>query len=355
MGKGTPAGRVASPWFRASKGSWYVWHRGRQVSLGKGTREEALEAHARLRLGLAARESPEGSGSLSGLLGSFLEAKGREVARGDLARITLEGYARLLGPLRASPLGRSGIEGLRASGVSSWLDSRPWGPTTRRNAIVALRAALRWAVDSGDWPGIPAGLLRLRAPQAKTREKLLSEHDLRAILAALPKGDPWRDLIEALSITGARPIELEGLTRARVDREARRIWVRDKIRGATGSPDRPIVITARLWEILSRRLRAAGPDPGALLFPNGQGKQWTRNARALRWARLRKRLDLSPGATAYGLRHLFVIRALDRGLEAADIAALIGHRDSRMIERVYGHWRKTQGARIARAAEKAAE
>ena len=45
-----------------------------------------------------------------------------------------------------------------------------------------------------------------------------------------------------------------------------------------------------------------------------------------------------PAFTPRSFRRAFVIRALERGVDARVVAAWQGHRDATLILRVYGHW-----------------
>jgi site-specific recombinase XerD len=76
-------------------------------------------------------------------------------------------------------------------------------------------------------------------------------------------------------------------------------------------------------------------NPTGLVFRNTKGTAWTRHTIAHRFERLRTKLNLGPGATAYSLRHLFITDALERGVPIATVAVLVGHTDTTMISRVY--------------------
>jgi integrase len=56
--------------------------------------------------------------------------------------------------------------------------------------------------------------------------------------------------------------------------------------------------------------------------------------------RLRKRLDLPAGTVAYLYRHTLATDALVAGHSTAIVAKLLGHTDTRMVAKVYGHLEK---------------
>lgn len=43
--------RIAKPWFRAQDQTWYVWHNGKQVKLGKNEDRAKAKHRAMLRRG----------------------------------------------------------------------------------------------------------------------------------------------------------------------------------------------------------------------------------------------------------------------------------------------------------------
>ena len=77
--------------------------------------------------------------------------------------------------------------------------------------------------------------------------------------------------------------------------------------------------------------------PAGPIFRNTRGNPWTRNAMAIRWAKLRERLGYGPEATAYAIRHRFATEGLIAGASNVDMAALLGHASTSMIDRHYSH------------------
>ena len=53
--------------------------------------------------------------------------------------------------------------------------------------------------------------------------------------------------------------------------------------------------------------------------------------------RLRKRLELPDGTVAYLYRHAMATDALLAGVDLPVLAQMLGHADTRMISKVYGH------------------
>lgn len=64
---------------------------------------------------------------------------------------------------------------------------------------------------------------------------------------------------------------------------------------------------------------------------------WTRSTLTLAFARARRRAGLKGDCKLYGLRHQFVTNAVRANLNLKVVATIVGHSDSRMVDRVYAH------------------
>jgi integrase len=85
----------------------------------------------------------------------------------------------------------------------------------------------------------------------------------------------------------------------------------------------------------------------SLLRSNGRG--WANPcSNALPAARIAARID--PPISFHGLRHTCAIRLAMKGVPLADIAAQLGHSDTRMVEEHYGHLAPSYVADTVRAA-----
>lgn len=274
----------------------------------------------------AAAAEPLGTDEVIGLFLEFCEAA---VAREELEPVTLEGYRRYLTPANAA-MGRIPADRLRPKDVMAWLDARKtWGPTSRFNAVTAIKRAFRWAKRAGHLESNP--IADLEKPTPRRREAVPEPEQVEALREARPD-EAFRDLIAALVETGCRPGEVIRLTAAQVDL-ARGVWVvPNKTRRKTGEPTRDVVLIPSMVE-RSRRLAERWPE--GPIFRNSSGTPWTRHTIAHRFGRLRERLGLGKAAAAYALRHAYVTDALERGVPIATVAELVGHKDTTMILRTY--------------------
>lgn len=326
--------RQARPWRREDRGGdWFAWVKGKQVWLAPAdaTKTAAQAVLTGLQAGAAKDERrPESGYTVRDLVNLFLEHCKASVGREEMQRITWEGYFRYLEPAREK-LGKIAIEALKPGDVQAWLDGHEgWGPTTRYNALTALKRAFNWAVDHEDIKRSP--LERMKRPTPSRRTAVMSPDQIDRLMSEVREGDPFRDFLLALRETGCRPGELQSLTADRIDL-ASGVWrVTNKTRWATGEPVRTVYLSPRALAISHRlaKLHPTGP-----VFRNTRGRAWTRNAVALRMGRLGDKLGFGSEAVAYSFRHAFATDALMRGVDPATVAELMGHKSLTMVMRVY--------------------
>lgn len=237
---------------------------------------------------------------------------------------------------------------LRPFHITRWLDSRPgWGQSTRRGAITAVKRALNWATDEGLIPANP--LKAVKKPPVKRRDKVLTPEEQRAIASA-PRDEAFRHFVLALRLTGCRPGEVASVTAAEVDLDAG-TWTlrRHKSVKKTQRPH-VVYLPPELVELCRQlmALRPAGP-----LFLNSRGKPWSRNSIRCRFRRLRKKLNLDRGVTAYAYRHSYATAGLEAGVPLATMAELLGHADATMLNEHYNHLDQ-KAAHLREAARRAA-
>lgn len=317
--------RRPEPRWYASRGGWYAWIDGRQVSLavGKGGKEEAWRCFHRLMLRRGESPPPDGIATvvLCDMLLDFVEEH-----RG---RVTYEWYRWHLKKF-CERFGRRSPEGISAAEVSRWLDETGWGRSTRHGATTCIKRAYRWGLARGLIGSNP--LSTLEGPGVRAREHIPTGGEASALIREA-RG-PLRDLLVVLYETGMRPSEAYRVEAKDIDWcRSVVLFHRHKTLRATGRP-RVIYLTPKALDVLRG---AAARNPGGPLLRNRAGGPWTAADVSHRIIRIRKRLGIGAGATAGAMRHLFVTDALERGIPVRTVAELVGHRSTRMIEEHYGH------------------
>lgn len=337
-GGGFQIPRPAKPFYWKARDGWYATFGTKKVLLAKGRdgREAAVRAFHKLKAaGPAAPDQAGPDDTTADLCRLYLDH-----ARDNLAPLTAEWYARHLKSF-VKACGTVPAADLRPHHVVNWVGSHEWGPSTRNGAIRAVKRVFSWATRMGYMASDP--IRHLERPPMRRRELIPVAGQVSAVMEVV-KDAPFHDYLLALWATGCRPGEVRSLTAAGVDVAAGTWTVVNKTRHK-GDPTRSIYLTETLVE-LSRRLIVEHPE--GPIFRNLRGRPWTRNAVVLRFRRLRVKLGMGKELTAYGLRHLYITDALEKGMPPATLAELVGHRNITMIMQVYSKLKqRTQHLRDA--------
>ena len=152
----------------------------------------------------------------------------------------------------------------------------------------------------------------------------------------------------ALRKTGARPAEVRELKWDQVHDDR---WILSQHKTVAKTGKARVIHLTRGMQRLMRFLRRKSKSD--YVFVNCHGKKWTSNAVRLHMQRLRKKLGLRDNLCAYELRHAFATNGIVNGVDPVTLAELMGHRDTTMISRVYGHL-ANQTDHLAAAVVKAA-
>lgn len=336
-------GRTPKPRYRADRDLWYVTIKGSRHTLAKGehNREEATRAFHRIMATSEAQAPARVVGeSVEVICNRYLDH-----ALAELAPLTYEFYRRHLAPFGEIHRDLAAAD-LRPHHVSAWVGSKGWNPTTRSNAVTAIKRAFSWAARNGHIAEDP--IRYAEKPRPLRRETIPDQAQLDRIFAAI-RDPEFRDLATALRESGCRPSEVFAVKAADFDPEMGTWTVINKTRHK-GDQTRIVYLTDEMVE-LSARL--AKEHPTGPMFRNRIGGAWNRDSVVSRFTRLRIKLGMGKEVTAYALRHLFVTDGLERGVPIATMAELVGHKNTNMISKVYsklsertGHLR--EAARRAR-------
>lgn len=364
--------RQPQPWFRAAKNAWYVEHKGRQHRLGAHLGDtpprrgktgwnpppEIREAYRKLMADAPAVVPGPETVLVQQLCDLFLDhlcpfAGDRPLRPADRRRQERQTGRKLPDPpLKPDPAceprtfwwydaylqdfcaryGDLRASGLKPIHVTRWLDSHPGWKTARRCALTALKRAFNWAAGEGVIPASP--IKGVKKPAVPSRARTLTREQRAEILAAIPD-EEFRLFVEAMQESGCRPSEVARVTAADVNLELG-VWVlhRHKTATKTGRP-RVVYLTPRLTEI-TRLLAERNPE-GPLFRGPRHNRAFGMQGVCSRFRRLRQKLPHLKDAIAYAYRHSFATDALTSGVGVAQVAELLGHRDTAMVCRHYGH------------------
>jgi integrase len=215
------------------------------------------------------------------------------------------------------------------------LDAADPEATRRRRAnanrtFTVLRAALNLAFNRGKVAG-DTGWRRVKPFRGAdaARVRYLQVAEAKRLVNACPPD--FRALVRGALFTGARYSELSRLDVADFNADSGTVMVRQS---KTGRP-RPIYLTdegKRFFEA-----KTAGRAGGAPMLPRADGGRWGRahQRRPMVEACAAARID--PPISFHGLRHTWASLAVMAGVPLQVVAANLGHSDTRMVEKHYGH------------------
>ena len=376
--------RPAKPWYWKARKTWCVYHKGERLPLGPD-RAEALRQYHQIMAKPDEIRQPIQWGAVAAILDDFLTwtEENRAAKTYTRYRDFIQSFVNKYGRMEAADL--------NPSHVTTWLNSQKgWNSTTKRNAITALQRGFNWAVKNR---GLERNPIRgMEKPEAKRRTAVITEGEFDGMLSHV-HDEPFRDLLIVSYDSGSRPQETKQL-------EARHLQI-DKQRAvipgeeAKGGRTRAIYFpTDRSVEIVCRLAKQYPTGP---LFRNNKGKPWTGFSVKIRFDRIRIAVGLQemakrgiPSAITekeiealaaklpkarlnrvngkkvskkssellseakrkliakeakqyakrfrqYDLRRSFVTRKLRAGVDSHIVAALVGHKDTKMIDTIYSH------------------
>jgi integrase len=376
--------RPAKPWYWKARKTWCVNHKGERINLGPD-RDEAHRQYHEIMAKPDQEIHPIRWGAIAAILDDFLTWTEENRAPKTFTR-----YRDFIQSF-VSEYGRMEAGDLSPSHVTTWLSShKGWNSTTKRNAITALQRGFNWAVKNR---GLARNPIRgMEKPEAKRRTAVVTAAEFDELLKRV-HDVPFRDLLIVSYDSGSRPQETKQLEARHLQLDKQRAVIpgEEAKRGRTRAIYFP---TDRSMEIVTRLAKAHPTGP---LFQNNKGGAWTGFAVKLRFDRIQVaigRLEMAKRGIAsaiteeevdafvrklakarqeqataknsrtkpselrsqakkrlvakearqyakrfrqYDLRHSFVTRKLRAGVDSHIVAALVGHKDTRMIDSVYSH------------------
>lgn len=189
---------------------------------------------------------------------------------------------------------------------------------------------------------------------------------VRAALAALVKRTEMWTFVLLLANTGARRGEVCGLKWSDVkgkELTIRRSVVLDGKGQAVVRPwpkskrprklnlDTPVIDALAAWREQCDEIAAYSRvkvRDGFVFAAEADGREpWNPNRVTRSWARLRAKVPELEGVRLHDLRHFVATYLLDEGYTAADVAALLGHANPAITQRLYAHAIPARGVEMA--------
>jgi integrase len=215
--------------------------------------------------------------------------------------------------------------------------------SSANRTLTVLKAALNRAWREGKVPSDDAWRRVEPFEEADAaRVRYLTVAEAKRLLNGC---DPdFRILVQAALVSGARYGELAALRAADFNADSGTVHVRTSKSGK----GRYIVLNdegAALFGSL-----AAGKPGDALLLPKADGSAWLKSHQARRMADTCEHANIKPAASFHILRHTWASLAVMAGAPLMVVARNLGHADTRMVERHYGHLAPSYIAHAIRSA-----
>jgi integrase len=217
---------------------------------------------------------------------------------------------------KAAPVGDEEIRRRRASA---------------NRVLTHLKAALNHAFDERRVASNDAWGRRVKKFRGvdAARARYLTVAEANRLINASDPG--FRPLVRAALETGMRYSELARLEVSDFNPVAGTIAVRRSKSGRA----RHVVVTLDGVEFF--RQHCAGRGGGDLMFARPDGEPWRRSNAEQPIVEACKRASISPPIGFHGLRHTWASLAVMNGVPLMVVARNLGHRDTSMVEKHYGH------------------
>jgi integrase/recombinase XerC len=319
--------RPGRPWFKASHGRWYAKIGGRLVNLG-AIESEAWAEFARLRAELVqgvanavvGKIGPQTTNTRPGTVAELVPAYLRAA---DVQADTRGEYASRLRWL-VLHFGGVSVAELDAGDVSAAGRGETWTANTRRQTLTVCQQFVRWA-GRKDWS------VKMPAMESRGDEAIVTRDEYTALLA-VARGD-FRPLLKFIWLVGCRPGEACRLTVDAVDWSAG-VAVLKQHKTARKGKRRTLFLGGEALAVLSAQRQRYGVGP---LFRGRYGEAFTPDRVTERFGRAVAAAGLRDNLTAYCFRHAFATRMLEAGVSPSDVAALLGHSGTAVLEKTYSH------------------
>jgi integrase len=215
--------------------------------------------------------------------------------------------------------------------------------STANRVLTILKAALNHAHREGKCTSDDAWrTVRPFREVDAARLRYLSDDEARRLMNAC--SPDFRILVTAALLTGCRYGELGAMTADDFNPDAGTLQVRIS---KSGKP-RHVVLTEEGVAFVADV--AAGKLGGARLFVRKNGKPWAKSEQQRPLALACAVAKIDPPINFHGLRHTYASRLAMRAVPLAVVAAQLGHSDTRMVEKHYGHLAPSYVADTVRAA-----
>jgi integrase len=201
-----------------------------------------------------------------------------------------------------------------------------------------------WVSTDGAWRA-----LKLFEDVDVARGRYLSIEECRRLINASPGA--FRTLVQAALLTGARYGSLIRLTVGdiSINREQQHAAVHTVVYKGRGRPKHVYISLTDEGAEFFAGLVAGRNDPRSVLLLRDDGAPWSKGHQDRLIEAACRQARIEPPASFNVLRHTWASHAVMNGVPLLVVAKNMGHSDTRMVERVYGHLAPSYVAAAIRA------
>jgi len=234
--------------------------------------------------------------------------------------------------------------------VKRWiLSMKDWTAGGRRHAAQTIKRCFNYWVLSRKLTEHILAYLRLPEAKARGEEYAISLRNYRVMMEAAPR---WlADIMFALMETGCRPSEVLELTADEYVAEFG-IWRKARHKTSKKGCLREIKLSPKMVRITEERIAKYGTGR---LYRGRDGGTVTASYLSERLKELAADRGIPDKECrkicGYSFRHRWAVDALEAGLSEVEVASFLGHTDTGMLRRHYGHTLervKYKGDKLAR-------
>jgi integrase len=204
-------------------------------------------------------------------------------------------------------------------------------PRIANQNLSLLRTFGDWCQAAGHWPANHfKGIAPAKGAESRREGEPFTREEIRKFLEVV-RGDRhyrhYHDLCLFMFHTGCRPSEALTLKWKQVDLAAGTV----KIHSTKTDSSHPLKLQPSVVQMLRDR-----PRQGELVFPGPRGKAISpRNFCQRCWKAICKRAEI-PYRVPYFARHSLASHMIDKGASYPQVAYVLGHKSTRMVQSTYG-------------------
>lgn len=321
--------RQPEPFYRKQTQSYYVRIKGKFIPLGKDKKEAWAKYHAIM----SDRQPVTPETPAAALIARFLAwaSDNREAGTYKFYQDFLISFAEHIGPKKT-------VEELIPFDVVEWLKGVNGGDTYKNCAVRAVMRAFNWAAKLRLIKENP--IKGVERPAAQHRNVYLEPAEWSRIMGRLKDRDPFKDFLIFLKETGCRPWEARRIRSRHFDKI--NCQIKFPVKESKGKKEERVIVLNDTALAMIQRLVLKYPGEEEILFRNRRGRPWTCYSLNCRCRTLRKKLSIKK-LSPYAVRHTFCTDALMRGVDPVSVATLMGHKDTKMVFKIYQHLNLAKG------------